>query len=96
MNCFGKTFDKKHKIDYICIQNQFEMSLGMLLQHPPKGEGEPITRECSELIHSKLKTFLTPGELIQHMRDGHQAKAGGHGHHRTVSATVERPFHARG
>ncbi len=56
MNCLGKAFDKKHKIDCICNQNQFEMSLGMLLQHPPKGEGEPITRERSELIHLKLKT----------------------------------------
>jgi hypothetical protein len=41
MNCLGKTFDKKHKIDCICNQNQFEMSLGMLLQHPAKGEGGP-------------------------------------------------------
>ncbi len=56
MNCLGKTFDKKHKIDGICNQNQFEMSLGMLLQHPPKEEREPKTRERSELIHSKLKT----------------------------------------
>ncbi len=38
------------------VENQFEMSLGMRLQHPPKDEGEPITRERSELIHSKLKT----------------------------------------
>jgi hypothetical protein len=56
MNYLGKTFDKKHKIDGICNQNQLEMSFGMLLQHPPKGEGEPITRERSELIHSKLNT----------------------------------------
>jgi hypothetical protein len=41
MNCLGKTFDKERKIDGICNQNLFEMSLRMLLQHPPKGEGGP-------------------------------------------------------
>jgi hypothetical protein len=43
MNCLGKMFDKKHKIDCICNQNQFEMSLGMLLQ---------LKFRSSKFIHS--------------------------------------------
>jgi hypothetical protein len=73
MNCLCKTFDKKHKIDCICSQNQLEMSLGMLLQHPPKGEGgpKPVSAANSSTQNSTLKTqnfsnhcaMLTPTAL---------------------------------